>query len=119
MRQRFSARCTWLSWTIRGRATSFAILFLVFALIYRWAPTVEVTWKMVWPGALLAAVMTEIGKWVFLIYLDRVANLEAVFGSLSSIMVLLLWFYVSAMALIIGAEYNVERVEARRAVSSE
>ena len=102
-----------------GWATSFAILFLVFALIYRWAPTVEVTWDMVWPGALLAAVMTEGGKWLFLVYLNRVANLEAVFGSLSSIMVLLLWLYLSAMALIIGAEYNVEREEARRVVSSE
>ena len=44
---------------------------------------------------------------------------RAVFGSLSSIMVLLLWLYLSAMALIIGAEYNVEREEARRVVSSE
>jgi len=102
-----------------GWATSFAIMFLVFALIYRWAPTIEVTWKMVWPGALLAAVMTEIGKWGFLVYLSRIADLEAVFGGLSSIMVLLLWLYVSAIALVIGAEYNVERVEARRAVSSE
>jgi len=102
-----------------GWATSFAIMFLVFALIYRWAPTIKVTWKMVWPGALLAAVMTEIGKWGFLVYLSRIADLEAVFGGLSSIMVLLLWLYVSAIALVIGAEYSVERVEARRAVSSE
>ncbi len=102
-----------------GWATSFAILFLVFTLIYRWAPTIEVTWRMVWPGALLAAVMTEIGKWGFLVYLSRIANLEAVFGGLSSIMVLLLWLYVSAIALVIGAEYNVVREEARRAVSNE
>ncbi len=102
-----------------GWATSFAILFLVFTLIYRWAPTIEVTWRMVWPGALLAAVMTEIGKWGFLVYLSRIANLEAVFGGLSSIMVFLLWLYVSAIALVVGAEYNVVREEARRAVSNE
>ena len=47
-------------------------------------------------------------------HLNRVANLEAVFGSLSFIMVLLLWLYLSAMALILGAEYNVVRVEERR-----
>ena len=74
---------------------------------------------MVWPGALLAAVMTEIGKWVFIVYLNRVANLEAVLGGLSSIMVFLLWLYVSAIALVIEAEYNVVREEARRAVSNE
>ena len=94
-------------------AMSFAILFLIFALIYRWAPSVDVTWKMVWPGALLAAVMTELGKWGFLVYLNHVANLEAVFGSLSSIMVLLLWLYVTAMALTLGAEYNVVRNKVR------
>lgn len=96
-----------------GWASSFLIVFLVFNIIYLWAPTVPVRWRMVWPGAILATVMTELGKWLFLLYLNRVANLEAVFGSLSSIMVLLLWLYVSAMALIFGAEYNVARVEAR------
>ena len=96
-----------------GWAASFAILFLIFTIIYRWAPAADVTWGMVWPGAFLAAVITEIGKWGFLVYLNRVANLEAVFGSLSSIMVLLLWLYVAAMALIIGAEYDVVRHEAR------
>jgi len=98
---------------LTGWATSVAILFLVFAMIYRWAPTVGVRWRMVWPGALLATGMTEIGKWGFLVYLTRVAQLEAVFGSLSSIMVLLLWLYVSAMALVIGVEYNVVRETVR------
>jgi membrane protein len=98
---------------LTGWAMSVAILFLVFAMIYRWAPTVGVTWRMVWPGALLATGMTEIGKWGFLVYLTRVAQLEAVFGSLSSIMVLLLWLYVSAMALVIGVEYNVVRETVR------
>jgi hypothetical protein len=48
------------------------------------------------PGALLAAVISEVGKAAYLVYLDRVANLEAIFGSLSSIVVLLLWLYLSA-----------------------
>jgi len=73
----------------------------------------------VWPGARLAAVMTEIGKLGFLVYLSRIADLESGVGGLASIMLLFHWLYFSAIALVIGAEYSVERVEARRAVSSE
>ena len=41
------------------------------------------------------------------------ANFEAVYGSLSSITVLFLWFFVSALVLLLGAEYNIVRWQAR------
>jgi membrane protein len=90
---------------------SFVLVSLTFALLYKEAPTVETRWWDVWPGAVFATVM--IGKVVFVAYLDYVADPESVFGSLSSIMVLLLWLYVSAIALIVGAEYNTVRAERR------
>ena len=95
------------SWT-----TSFLLVFLVFTLIYRLAPYRGVTWDKVLPGALLAAVLFELGKTGFVLYLERVADLKAVYGSLSSILVLLLWLYVSALILILGAEYNIVRWQA-------
>lgn len=83
--------------------------FLVFALIYRETPYVETRWRQVLPGAILAAFVFELGKHGFLFYLSRVANFEAVYGSLSSIIVLLLWLYFSALVLVFGAEYNIVR----------
>jgi len=49
----------------------------------------------------------------FAVHLSRYANFEAVYGSLSSIIVLLLRFYVSALILIFGAEYNIVRSRAK------
>ena len=97
-------------WVV-GWVTSFLIMFVMFALIFKSAPTHPITWPTVWPGALLATMITEVGKIGFLGYVERVANLEAVFGSLTSIMVLLLWFFLAATALLLGVEYNVIRAE--------
>ncbi len=101
-----------LLWTL-GWITSSALTFAMFALIYKEASRQRSHWRDVWPGALLAAAITEIGKVGFLAYLDRIADLEAVFGSLTSIMVLLLWLFLAALALLVGVEYNVVRTERR------
>jgi membrane protein len=103
-----------VTWTI-GWSTSLLILFLMFALIYKEAPAHPPRWRDVLPGAALAAVITEIGKIGFLTYLERVADFEALFGSLTSIMVLLLWLYLAAVALIVGIEYNMVRAEQKTA----
>jgi membrane protein len=92
----------------------FAFAFLIFALIYKVTPYVETRWRQVLPGAFLGAAVFELGKRGFLFYLGRVANLEAVYGSLSSIIVLLLWLYVSALVLLLGAEYNTVRWRERK-----
>ena len=98
---------------LAGDATSFVLLFVMFAVIYRGAPSVHVEWRDVWPGALLAALITALGKSVFVTYVHRVSALDLVFGSLTSIAVLLLWLYVSAFALMLGVEYNVVRHEGK------
>jgi len=95
--------------SLQGRAVGFVMVFLVFALVYKIVPYVEVRWRQVLPGALLAAVLFELGKGGFMLYLDRYGNFEAVYGSLSSIIVMLLWLYISAVILVFGAEYNIVR----------
>lgn len=100
-----------------GWLAGFAFAFLTFALIYKVTPYIETRWRQVLPGALLGAAVFELGKRGFLFYLGRVANFEAVYGSLSSIIVLLLWFYVSALVLLLGAEYNIVRWQARSAAT--
>lgn len=94
---------------LEGSAASFILVFLIFVLIYKMAPYVAVCWRQVWPGALLAAMLFELCKTLFVFYLDRIAHFEAVYGSLSSIIVMLLWLYVSALILVFGAEFNIVR----------
>ncbi len=97
---------------IGGHVASFVFLFSMFALLYKVMPRTHTRWREVWPGALLAAVLLEIAKRVFVGYLDNLANFEAVYGSLSSVIVLMLWLYVSAWILILGAEFIYLRTRA-------
>ncbi len=102
-----------LSGSVRLQAwgASLGSTFLIFALLYKVVPYARPGWRQVLPGALLATVLFELGKALFLIYLDRAAGFEAVYGPLSSIIVLLVWFYLSALVLIVGAEFIIVRAE--------
>ena len=103
---------------VTGTLTSLAFAILTFALIYKVTPYIKVSWRQVLPGAVLAAGAFEVLKRAFLLYLGRIAHLEAIYGSLSSIIVLLLWLYVSAWVLIFGAEYNIVRWRERHGESN-
>lgn len=104
---------------LQGEVANLLLALLLFAVIYRITPYVRVSWSQILPGAFLAALLFEALKAAFVVYLDRGTNFEAVYGSLSSIIVLLLWLYLSARVLIFGAEYNIVRFRARSKGASE
>ena len=92
-----------------GHLASFALVLAVLVSIYRIVPRDKPSLPALLPGALLAAVLFELGKTLFVLYLQHVGNFEAVYGSLSSIIVLLLWLYFSARVLLLGAELTAAR----------
>lgn len=82
------------------------ITFLVIASIYRYVPNRPLTWGIVWPGALLASVLFEVGKEIFVWYLSTFAYLSAVYGSIGTVIALLTWSFYAAIMLLFGAELN-------------
>jgi membrane protein len=96
------------------RAAAFLLVLLVFLLIYKTVPNTRTTWHVAWPGALLAAVFFEVGRSFFIFYLTRFANFQMVYGSLASVIVLLVWVYVSAVIMLLGVEFNSEYARMRR-----
>jgi membrane protein len=90
------------------RTVSWIITFGIFLLIYRFVPNCKTYWRYVWPGAVIAAVLFELGKSGFIWYLEKFANYTQVYGSLTSIIVLLLWAYISSLILILGAQVSSE-----------
>ncbi len=56
------------------------------------------------PGILVAALLIELGKELFVLYVESVSRYDTVYGSVSSIIVLLIWFYFSARVLLYGTE---------------
>jgi membrane protein len=88
-----------------GFAGSFAIIALLFALMFKWLPDTEVSWRDVWPGALLTALLFEAGKFLIGLYIGK-QGLESTFGAAASLVVVLIWVYFSAQIVLMGAEFT-------------
>jgi membrane protein len=74
-------------------------------------PDVVISWKDVWIGAAVTALLFSAGKYLIGIYLGRTATASA-FGAAGSLVVLLFWVYYSALISFLGAEFT--QVYARR-----
>ena len=98
------------------KAVPWAITLAVFLLLYRFVPNCKTYWRYVWTGAVVAAILFEASKGIFMWYLVNVANYELIYGSVASMMVLLFWAYVSAFILILGAEISSEYGRMRNGV---
>ena len=91
-----------------SRVLPFLFSLTIFLLIYKFTPNTRTQWRYIWPGAVLAAVLFEVSKSIFVFYVDNFANYEEVYGSLASVIVLLAWTYFSGLILITGAEFTSE-----------
>ena len=95
------------------RMVPWGINIFIFLMIYRFAPNCKTYWRYIWPGAVVAAVLLEVSKGLFLWYLDNLAIYNQVYGSVTSVIVLLFWIYISALILILGAEIGAEHSRMR------
>jgi membrane protein len=86
-----------------------ALLIGALAFLYRFGPS-RAPAKLVWisPGAVAATVMWLAGSALFSLYVTNFADYHETFGSLGAVAVLLMWFYISAYVVCIGAELNAE-----------
>lgn len=87
---------------IAGRAGSFAITAVMIASVYLLMPFRRPHWEDLWRGILVATILIELGKELFSAYVRSVSLYDAVYGSVSSIIVLLIWLYFSARAILFG-----------------
>ena len=90
----------------------FAVVVLLFAMIFKFLPDVRIQWRDVWIGAVMTAILFLIGKWLLGLYLGSGAAGSA-YGAASSLITLLLWIYYSSQILLFGAEFT--QVYAQRA----
>jgi membrane protein len=84
---------------------SFGIITVLFALIFRYVPDVEIGWKDVWMGAAVTALLFAIGKFGLGLYLGR-ASVASPYGAAGSLIVLVIWVYYAAQILFMGAEFT-------------
>ena len=98
------------------RPLPFIFTLCIFLMVYRYVPNTQTRWRYIWPGALVAAIAFEVGKSLFVFYLENFADYAKVYGSLGSVVAFLAWTYISALILIAGAELSSEYGRMRQGV---
>jgi len=93
-----------LFWESMVILASIAIAFIGFLLLYEFIPNTRVPWKQVWVGALIAAVLFEIVKNIFVWFVSKFATYNLVYGSIGTIIALLTWSYISAVIVLFCAK---------------
>jgi len=86
--------------------------FLIFTLIYYFGTNRNISLRQIYRGALTIALGWEGVKYIFVIYIDRVADYQLAYGSIGSVIAFLLWVYISSMIMLLGAEINSLRFRA-------
>ena len=95
---------TILRWPVLG-----LLLMLFLAALYRYAPDRDkARWRWVTPGAAMAVVLWLVGSFGFSFYVNNFGSYNETYGALAGIIVLLLWLFLSAYVIVLGAEFDAE-----------
>jgi membrane protein len=103
----FGAAAEWASLILQW-PVALALVSMALGLIYYFAPDAEQDWAWVTPGALIGTALWLIASLAFRLYISHFTDYNAAYGTIGGVIVLMLWFYVSGIALLIGAEVNAE-----------
>ncbi|PJJ79009.1 YihY/virulence factor BrkB family protein [Mucilaginibacter auburnensis] len=96
-----------------------AIFFFSISLLYRYGPAHKLRWKFLNPGSVLAtmlAVLTSIG---FTYYINNFGQYNKVYGSIGTLIVVMIWLYINSLILLIGFELNANIDLAKRKIKVE
>lgn len=91
------------------------ITAVTFVILYRTIPRNRVTWRDVWLGGLVAGLSWEAARRLYTWYLSSFSRHSLIYGSVGAIIGFLLWSYLSAMILLLGAEFTAQHTAWRRA----
>ena len=82
---------------------SFALITMLFAVIYKYVPDVRMAWSDVWLGAATTSLLFAAGKFLIGFYLGH-STITSIYGAAGSLVTLLLWVYYSSLMFFFGAE---------------
>jgi membrane protein len=96
-----------LAWKILQWPVTFAAMFFSYSIVYYFAPDLEERkWYWVTPGAVVGVAVWLIASFGFRIYLHFFNSYSATYGSLGAVVILMLWLYITGLAILIGGEVN-------------
>ena len=96
------------TWKILQWPVLFALASLGITLIYYFAPDVEQKWVWLTPGSIFATTLWLAASLGFKYYVANWGNYTETYGLIGAVMILLVWFYISGLVILVGAEMNAE-----------
>lgn len=98
---------TW-AWVVLQWPVIIALMLFVVGAVYYTCPDIQQAWRWVSPGSVFAVAMWLIVSLGFKLYLNNFDAYNKVYGSISGVIVMMLWLYWSGMVLLVGGEINAE-----------
>lgn len=92
-----------------------ALVFYGIAFIYKFAPSLKKRWSIVSPGSLLATSLTLLTTFVFSYWVNNFSTYNKVYGSIGTVLIIMLLIYINSLILLIGFELNVSIMQLRLA----
>jgi membrane protein len=96
------------TWKILQWPVVFALVSAAFAIVYYFAPDAEQDWVWLTPGSVFATALWLLTSLGFKYYVATLANYTETYGAIGGVMILMLWFYISGLVILLGAEMNAE-----------
>ena len=96
------------TWKVLQWPIVFALVAFAIAMIYYYAPDAEQEWIWITPGSIVATLLWLLISLAFKFYVVHFTSYNATYGTIGGVIVLMLWFYVSSLAVLMGAELNAE-----------
>ena len=96
------------TWLVLQWPLVFALAAAGIGLVYYFGPDADQDWSWITPGAAAATVLWLVVSLLFKLYIANFTDYNAAYGTVGGVIVLLLWFYVSGLAILAGAELNAE-----------
>ena len=100
-------------WPVLRVAINFLTFVAALEIIYYLGPNARHSFLSTLPGAVVAIAVWFVGSWGLSFYLGHMSNFNATYGPMGALIGLMLWFYLTALAILLGAELNGEMLKSK------
>ncbi len=104
---------SWIWWTAEWPILLLGLLLVFAAVLYLGPNVAHPRWRFLTPGSVVAVAVWLVASGLFAVYVSLFGSYNKAWGSLAAVIILLTWLWLSALALLLGAEMNAEAERSR------
>ncbi len=92
------------------------VYFIAISTLYRYGPSYPKKWKMFSPGSWLSTILALLTTWGFAYYINNFSNYNKLYGSIGTLIIIMLWLFINSLIILIGFELNASLDLSKRSV---